>query len=203
MKHLFLGLAALAAIAIPAHAAEADPAPEGGWAFKSFNQDVDDFDRDKVIDYSYGGVLVHTTDDTVPGVMFTCSQQHGLGAALAVRPINFNTAFEQIDSRSRWRSVTATVGDDEPETGRWLQLPRIGTVEPESHAMRAKLYNAVLLGEPVTIKIAGREAVTITFPPVDADFERWALSCPVTNPAAADLQTGESDLELRTDSKGN
>ena len=153
------------------------------WIYRNYSQSVDGEDRDRAVDYEYAGSMAYTAPVGMPGALFTCSERHGLGAALSVRAIDFDEALDLQDRRARWRSVTATFGDDEAITDRWMQLPRVGTVEPESRAIRAKIYNAVITGESVTLKIAGRPAIKIEFPPVDENFTRWAKECPATRPS--------------------
>jgi len=185
-----LGVCALMGPAEPAMGnetvtqAQLDEATVGDhWIYRNYSQSVDGEDRNRETDYEYEGSMTYTAPVGQPGALFTCSERHGLGAALSVRAIDFDEALDLQDRRARWRSVTATFGDDEAITDRWMQLPRVGTVEPESKAIRAKIYNAAIAGETVTLKIAGRPDIRIEFPPVDENFTRWAMECPATRPS--------------------
>lgn len=182
-----------------AHATQdEDPAR---WVYKSFSQEVDGADRDRAVDYDYRGALVYTGDASQPGALFTCSERFGLSVALTTKPVDFEEAFAIQDRRARWRSVTHSLDGSEAETGRWAHLPRVGTIEPKDKSLRRKLYNAVLRGQTVTLKMSGRPEWSVSFPKPDAAFRKFALGCPITNPdtEGVEIVPDEDMIELRSD----
>lgn len=157
-------------------------AAENSWTYVAYKQDVDDTDADRVVDYSYYGSMVFTSSTEQLGIVFTCSERHGLGASVGLQPMDFSKIFETSSGRARRRTVEARFDGGEADNSTWIQLPSLGTIEPRESRMRRKIYNAVLKGETLSLNLDARDPVTITFPPVDESFTRWALECPATKP---------------------
>ncbi|MEM9740294.1 MAG: hypothetical protein AAF829_10520 [Pseudomonadota bacterium] len=125
--------------------------------------------------------VVYTSDPNILGAMITCNEISGLGVALATRPMDFGEAIDSETRRARLRTVRMTIEGQAAQSNVWKMLPNYGSVEPREQSVRNRVYNAIITGKSINLKISGRPDATLTFPEPDAAFIDFASECPATS----------------------
>ncbi|MBD3770058.1 MAG: hypothetical protein IE925_07905 [Rhodobacterales bacterium] len=128
--------------------------------------------------------LIRTTGNENPVVILNCQAmstgQHSLNAAIQLDPAN--TYEEDPSERFRLLSVSAALTiDGVKKSERFKYHPASSKIIPYDKAVAKKLYNAVVNGSEVMLKVKGKQ-YDLALPAKDAVvFIAFAKTCPTTN----------------------
>ena len=164
--------------------AEADTPAELSW---SADRDtlirVDTSDPGNAADFYSVSRTIRSSGGTGPVLMLNCQAmstgKHSLNAAIQLDPAN--TYEESPSERLRLLSlnVALTVGGKK-KNERFQYHPQSSKIIPFNKDVSKRLYNAVVTGASVTIKVKG-ETYTLALPGKDQTFISFAKTCPTTN----------------------
>ena len=168
-------LLAGAAIALGAMPAVAD-----GWKAEPFTQSMDQRGGN-VGDFTYDGVRVWTTNDDAPQIRFGCSERFGLTASVTFLPISQTDPDKNQRIKLRQMTTTMKIEGRKPESVPWTFVRETRTVQTRSRKHAAMIYNAVVQGQPITIKEPRKKNVTIVPAPSDSSFAWFTKNCPITS----------------------
>jgi hypothetical protein len=127
--------------------------------------------------------LIHSSGGPGPILIFNCQAmstgQHSLNAAVQLDPDN---AYEENPSERLHLlnvSVTLTIGGSK-KSERFKYHPASSKIIPHNKAVAKQLYNAVVQGSDVSLKVKGK-TYDLAFPGKDPVFVSFAKTCPTTN----------------------
>ena len=120
------------------------------------------------------------TDSSVPGVAFICSSENGLKAVASLNEGDLKEKLLDPTDRIKTRSVTLLIDGERVSRETWLFKPDVQTVQPLQPSTNKTIYNAIILGQTVTVKLGSRDPVELTLPAIDDEFRAFAASCPIT-----------------------
>lgn len=183
----FLTTVALAALALSAAAAPADTpdaaaASTGSWELRPFSvYDRDDYDKPvEERRVTYTGVIVHTSDDSQPGVLLTCSEKFGLSAMYSLKPVDFaDQDYFASSKQSRTFDGRLIVDGDRPKlASRFVVRRKLGVAQPVNPDEAYKTVEALYAGKPLTLEVPGFDPVSIDLPAPDNAFTDFVAACP-------------------------
>ncbi|NHK28150.1 hypothetical protein FF098_009570 [Parvularcula flava] len=123
--------------------------------------------------YAVNGVYAAAAEGG--SAMFYCVDEE-LAVFVSTEPFDFVN-----DMRQSNRKVTITVrlSADEEEVNRsdWRYFPSVKLAQPAKYTTIAKLYNAVVKQEAMSMSSSRFSDVSITLPPVDSTFAAFSRDC--------------------------
>ncbi|PHR94454.1 MAG: hypothetical protein COA69_02340 [Robiginitomaculum sp.] len=128
-------------------------------------------------DLSVAGELVYTTNNTEPGMLFSC-QNNKLRAAISLTPQNWEEAMQKSSRRSKTRDVKMTLdGGETVSLGKFVFKPTLQTLTARNRKQAVRLYNAAIKGQDITISMAAKNSVTISLPKPNQMFADFGGQC--------------------------
>ncbi len=123
------------------------------------------------------GEIVHTTSDTSSGLMFSCLEGR-LFVAVSWKPQDFRTSFTKTSGRRKGRKLDMKLDGGEKNTlGYWIYKPSLGAVSSRKRSQAAKLYNAVVRKQKVTLYIESKKPVVLDLPKPNRAFAEFGAAC--------------------------
>lgn len=108
--------------------------------------------------------------------LLTCNAEGKLTAMLSQVTDDFAKTMEK--SAPYRRSVDVELsGGDWLVDAKWVSVPAIKTIISGSHSHAAKIFNAVVRQENLTVNVEGKDFVSIDLPEVDSTFTAFAKTC--------------------------
>jgi len=108
--------------------------------------------------------------------LLTCNAEGQLTAMLSQVTSDFASTIEKPAPYRRSVDVELSGGDWLVDA-KWVSLPAIKTIISGSHAHAAKIFNAVIRQEDLTVNVEGKDFAAIDLPGVDATFTAFAKTC--------------------------
>lgn len=144
---------------------------------------VDDSDAGKSANFYSFSRLIHSSGGSGPILIFNCQAmstgQHSLNAAVQLDPDN--TYEENPSERLHLLNVSVTLTiDGSRKSERFKYHPASSKIIPYNKAVAKQLYNAVVQGSDVRLKVKGK-TYDLALPGKDAVFVSFAKTCPTTN----------------------
>lgn len=186
MRHLLLS-AALAALTLTATAqtpiaASATVAETPSWNLRTFDV-YEAADRRKPVEerrIRYSGVMVHTTDTTRPGALFSCSAEQGLSVMFSLEGVDFADA-DYFASSQLVRSMIGRLivdGDRPRDSSRFLYRPRLKVAQAARPEVAHSAVSALYLGQTTEVEVGGLRPVSVSLPGPDDTFREFVAACP-------------------------
>lgn len=175
-------LTSLILVLAPQAASAADSAaPSEGWQSQNIN-----------IRYTGNGVKremrgvinpaesIYSGDTTTSGnVVFTCLAG-SITASFAQDPIDFVSIITQkkvVRGNFKRKRLTFKIAGEKQEFVGWAYIPKLGIYRAGKKSNAIKLYNAVIRGDGVEVKMGGKEYLPLKLPPVDTAFRNFGSEC--------------------------
>jgi hypothetical protein len=105
------------------------------------------------------------------------SQDGKFIASLSNDGTDFAKRMKAKAKYSRGATVALEVGERAITTASWRWMPAIDTVLSTDHLQAAKIFNASVRGEPVSISVDGKPFTTLNLPKTDETFSAFASTC--------------------------
>lgn len=116
--------------------------------------------------------------ETDTGVaLLSCPSAGKFVASLSNDSQNFANRLKRNAPYRRGVDVVITVGDVANDPESWMLVPAKGIIFSPSHNQAAKIFNATVRGEPVSVTVDGDDYVTITPPAIDETFRAFNKTC--------------------------
>ena len=128
--------------------------------------------------HKYKGEALTTSSELASGLLFICMNEK-LRVSAATTPQNLRKT-SRIASRSAKRVyVDMSLNDNKEKTslGRWVYANDTKIIRSAKRSSAAKLYNAVIRQQKVTLHIGGKKPVTLTLPKPNSDFNTFGAAC--------------------------
>lgn len=109
--------------------------------------------------------------------LLACSQEGKFIASLSNDGKNFANRMKAKAKYSRGATVALEVGERAVTEAKWRWMPAIDTVLSTDHLQAAKVFNASIRGEPVSISVDGKPFTTLNLPGMDETFSAFANTC--------------------------
>lgn len=154
----------------------AEPALEGenGWRGAAY---MAQFYAEKGVDPNKAvGDILYFNDGQQPGVMFSC-REGKLGVTLGLEPGDLVEAIDDGLDKARLRRMVLTVGDTSYRDNRWVYAPIEEVMTATVSRSAVRVYNGVLRGDTITLKMQGKAAIDINAPAPDDVFVEFTRSC--------------------------
>jgi len=144
---------------------------------------VDDSDAGTSADFYSFSRLIHSSGGSGPILIFNCQAmstgQHSLNAAVQLDPDN--TYEESPSERLHLLNVSVTLTiDGSKKSERFKYHPASSKIIPYNKSVAKQLYNAVVQGSDVRMKVKGKTH-DLALPGKDSVFISFAKTCPTTN----------------------
>lgn len=144
---------------------------------------VDDSDAGNAANFYSFSRLIHSSGGSGPVLIFNCQAmstgQHSLNAAIQLDPDN--TYSENPSERLHLLNVSVTLTiDGSKKSDKFKYHPASSKIIPHDKAIAKKLYNAVVQGSDVSMKVKGK-TYDLALPGKDSVFVSFAKTCPTTN----------------------
>ena len=108
-------------------------------------------------------------------VAFLCDD-NAIQVRVATEPTDLAGGLAPTFDRARRASGWIEIDGERAYEGGFVYLPDQKMALPNERSAAAKLYNAVIQGQAVRVRIKG-EAMTLTLPPVDEAFRGFHARC--------------------------
>ncbi len=116
--------------------------------------------------------------ETDTGVaLLSCPSTGKFVASLSDDTENFASRLKRNAPYRRGVEVALTVGDTANDPAKWMLVPAKGIIFSPSHNQAAKIFNATVRGEAVSVTVDGDNYVTITPPAIDDTFRAFSRTC--------------------------
>ena len=109
--------------------------------------------------------------------LLSCSRNGKLRTILSSNGDDFGNRINKIAKYRRGVDVALTVGDTVGDETRWRYIPAIDSIYSSQHSQAAKLYNAAVRGDEVSVTLDGDSYTTMVLPAVDSTFKAFARTC--------------------------
>lgn len=144
---------------------------------------VDDSDAGNAANFYSFSRLIHSSGGSGPVLIFNCQAmstgQHSLNAAVQLDPDN--TYEENPSERLHLLNISVILMiDGSKKSERFKYHPASSKIIPHNKAVAKQLYNAVVQGSDVSMKVKGT-TYDLTLPGKDSVFVSFAKTCPTTN----------------------
>ncbi len=126
--------------------------------------------------------IIYAETDT-GAALLSCSRQGKLRTILSSSGDDFGNRVHKPAKYRRGVDVVLTIGDKVNDEARWHYMPAIETIYSSRHTQAAKLYNAAIRGDEVSVSLDGKTYTTMTLPGVDAIFTAFAKTCNAKKPS--------------------
>jgi len=126
--------------------------------------------------------IIYAETDT-GAALLSCSQNGKLKTILSSNGADFGSRIHQSVKYRRGVDVVLTIGDIVNDEVTWRYMPANETIYSSRHTQAAKLYNAAIRGDEVSVSLDGKSYATMTLPSVDATFTAFANTCNAKKPA--------------------
>lgn len=116
--------------------------------------------------------------DSSGNIAMTCVNG-SLSVAVAFKPVDMKAFVEENHTTRGWsfKLITMKIDGKRQELHKWMYLHSLGVAIPRKKSDRAKIYNAVLRGQPVTLDMDFRDAVDINLPAPNQAFNEFGGAC--------------------------
>jgi hypothetical protein len=98
-------------------------------------------------------------------------------ALLSLEAAYLPDLLERNSSYSRSTKAKVHVGDDAATDATFRYIPAIESIETKSHSVAAQVFNAAVLGEPLTVETRREGTVESSFPAPNDTFKAFARTC--------------------------
>ena len=123
------------------------------------------------------GEVIYTTDANQNGVMFTCLAGR-LYVAASVEPRDFRETFLQASSRRKYKYVDMRLNDGKKiGLGTWIYKPSLDSISSMKRPQAAKLYNAVIRKQKVTLFVSSKKPIMLNLPKPNQTFAEFGAAC--------------------------
>lgn len=160
---------ATASFAMPANA-------QTGWQEYDFSISADgkwlDADDPKG-KYAVNGVYANSSEGG--SAMFYCVADE-LAVFVSTEPFDFSSQMRQ-SNRKVTIPVRLSANDEEVNRSDWRYFPSVKLAQPGAYTAIAKLYNAVVTQDTMSMSSSRFGDVTISLPPVDSTFAAFSRDC--------------------------
>lgn len=175
MVYLRKSVIAACAGFVAALAVQPGMAQEDGWSRKTLQYDVEGVGEV----FRYTGDSVMTTQEEGPGIFFYCLAGV-FNVAVSSEPVDFEKLVSKTTQRTRTVSGHMSINGEVVHTGEWEWMQNLRIFRAEDYTSKAKLFNAVVRGDRVSIDFDTVFVVPVSLPPVNDDFKAFAKSCKLT-----------------------
>ncbi len=123
------------------------------------------------------GELVYTTSTTTSGLLFSCVNGD-LMVAVSLKPQDFTQTFNKTTRRHKGRNVKMSLNDGaKTDLGTWILKPRLGGLSSLKSWQAARLYNAVVRQQSVTLFVQRQKPVVLDIPKINSVFADFGSEC--------------------------
>lgn len=132
------------------------------------------------------------------GCQATSKGEHTLQAGFKLDPENTYEQAPKARLRLLSTSGILTIGEDR-KSERFQYHPDSSKITPFNRAVPKRLFNAVVRGDPVRLKVRN-QTYDLEIPDADETFTRFAQICPMTNGGTFDQSIFDRSAVTQTDS---
>ena len=118
---------------------------------------------------------LYVAGDRAASVAFLCDDST-IQARIATAPTDLSGGLTPVFDRARRASGWIEIDGERVYDGGFVYLPDQKMALPNERAAAAKLYNAVIQGQAVRVRVKG-EAMPLDLPPVDEAFADFHARC--------------------------
>ncbi|MEH6744059.1 hypothetical protein [Hyphomonas sp.] len=122
-------------------------------------------------------LAVHATDTNNHGVLLTCGSNGKVAAMVSLSPGDMPDLLSKNAPYNRSAKATISVGNGEEVTTTVQYIPAINTIEARTPAIAAKVFNAAVLGEPISISLERKSEIVSALPAPNDTFKAFANTC--------------------------
>lgn len=123
------------------------------------------------------GEAIYSTSTRTNGAMLSCLEGNFYGA-LALKPQDLRKSFKKSTVTHRLRRVYYTLdGGSKKPLGKWIHKPTLDIIASFKRSQAAKIYNAAIRGQKVTIYIEGKKPIALDLPKPNQTFAEFGSEC--------------------------
>ncbi|MEM1086493.1 MAG: hypothetical protein AAGH90_02095 [Pseudomonadota bacterium] len=158
-------------------------APLNEWFLIGALGQFDGFDAGNAADVNYGRLRVEARLNNNVNVFFNCITLEGEEGeeteSVFDAAINLDTTKEDFKKNLRWQIISArlTVGERK-KNYRWKWNPVNMVMAPVQKQAARRLFNGVVKGEAVSVKVFGDTYINSTLPEMNDAFKTFYRNCP-------------------------
>lgn len=191
---MFRKPAAFIAVALIAQLSAADTPPLIWEQSRDAIHQVDGSDAGTAADFYSFSRTIKVSGATGPIVILNCQAMsngaHSLNAGIQMDPAN--TYEENPSERLRLHNVNVSLTvDGIRQNEKFMMHPKSTKIVPIDKSVGKRIYNAVVTGSPVSMKLQGKN-YDLELPGKDEVFVTFARFCPTTNGGQFDYSIFDS-----------
>ena len=118
--------------------------------------------------------------DEGAATLLSCNAEGKLSAIVAFGSKSFVQSMKANAPYRRTVDVDMVRDGEDEGSSPWTLLPAVDTIHTRSHADAAKIYNATILHQSVSLEVPREGTVTLDLPEVDDVFRAFASTCEIT-----------------------
>ena len=121
--------------------------------------------------------IIYSNTETDEGVVIACNSKGRLTTMLTLEPAEMPAQIEKQMGYNRGEDAEFRLNGSDSTNTRVRYMPGLDMIEIKSHNASAKIFNAAVLGQPLTVSGERLGETTVTFPKPDDTFKAFASDC--------------------------
>ena len=121
--------------------------------------------------------IIYSNAESQEGVVIACGANGKLTTMLTLLPAEMPAQIEKQIGYNRGEDAEFRLEGSDATNTRVRYMPGLDMIQIKSHNASAKVFNAAVLGQPLTVAGERLGEVTMTFPKPDETFKAFASSC--------------------------
>lgn len=123
------------------------------------------------------GEALATTSEEEPGALFICLGS-SFRVSISLTPQNIRKNYRKASRSFKGKYVDMKLDDGKKiSLGHWAYAPDTKIIRASKHASAAKLYNAAIRQQQVTLYVSGKKPVILNLPKPNAAFADFGAEC--------------------------
>ncbi len=125
----------------------------------------------------YHGEAMVSTSTTTPGLLFICLNKR-LRVSAALKPQDLRKNYRKPSRKVSYKYVDMTLdGGEKIPLERWGYAKDHKIIRSSRRMPAAKLYNAVIRNQQVTLFVGGKKPITLALPKPNRAFAEFGAEC--------------------------
>lgn len=121
--------------------------------------------------------VIYTEGTEKTGALLVCDQHGSMRALLMLEPGSIPKLMKRQAAYARSSDAVITVGDGAPTNAKFRYTPATKSVETKANHIAAKVFNAAVLGETLTVKLQREGTIETNLPAPNEAFKAFATTC--------------------------
>lgn len=122
-------------------------------------------------------IRISATSSNGLSAVLSCGSRGRVTAIMSTEEIDLNAALKTPALVSKNKTADVTIGDNEPYRAKLTHWSSRDLFFTRKYKGGAKIFNGLVRGELISVKLPGRDELTYDLPKADSTFGKFAEAC--------------------------